>query len=136
VATKRKTSSNRIPPFVPLTWKMLNHLAYKKLPASAAKALPYFIGKIQYIRFHDPERYTSVFPFPFSEGVRLGFSRATFSKVIRDLVAYGWIDPVQKGGLNGFGLGRNRFRLSTRWEQYGTQWFEPVDWKGYVQGKV
>jgi len=124
--------SNKLPPFVPLTWDMLNHKAYKDLPASAAKALPYFLGKIQGIPFKDPARYHKEFYLPFSEASRLGFSRATFSKIISVLVRFGWIDPVHKGGLRGTGLGRNTFRLSTRWEAYGKHSFQAFEWREFL----
>jgi hypothetical protein len=40
-------TKNHLPPFVPLTWDLLNHAAYRDLKPSAAKALPYFLGKYQ-----------------------------------------------------------------------------------------
>jgi len=52
----------KLPPFVPLTWKMLNSSAYKKLKQSSAKALPYFLGKVKLPLF-DPQRYSSPFFF-------------------------------------------------------------------------
>ena len=33
--------------FVPMTWDMLNSTAYKALPASSAKVLPFFLGKVK-----------------------------------------------------------------------------------------
>jgi hypothetical protein len=129
---KWKSTTNKLPPFVALTWQMLNHKAYQDLPASAAKALPYFLGKVQGIPFKDPARYHKEFYFPFSEAGRLGFPRATFSTILSALISYGWIDPVHKGGLKGTGLGRNTFRLSNRWEAYPKPSFLSLDWKGFM----
>ena len=128
---KKKKLKNRLPPFVALTWEMLNSLAYKKVPPSAAKALPFFLGKVKLL-FHDPQRYLVDFTFSYTEGEMLGFALATFSKIIQDLVCYGFIDPVDKGGLRGDGKSFNRFRLSGRWEAYGTDKFVRVEWRCFL----
>ena len=128
---RRRKGKNGLPPFVPLTWDMLNGLAYKNLPASAAKGLPYFLGKVKR-RYDDPERYSDVFHFPYSEGKRLGFALATFSKVIQDLVRFGFVDPVDKGGLRSDCKSYNLFRLSRRWEAYPTSHFEPLEWRCFI----
>jgi hypothetical protein len=117
MASKRK--DNRLPPFVALTWQLLNSIAYKKLPPSAAKALPYFLGKIKYT-FRDPEKYSTEFTFSYPEGLRLGFAHSTFAKIIRDLEAFGFIDWVVQGGMRGKGKGYNRFKLTQRWEHYNS----------------
>jgi hypothetical protein len=89
---------NSLPPFVALLWEMLNSWAYKELNSSAAKALLYFLGKFKGV-YSDPQRYKLAFPFSYSEAERLGFASSTFSRVIRELVRKGFIDPVDKGGL-------------------------------------
>ena len=93
-----KKKRNKVTSFSALPWEMLNSPAYIQLPHSAAKALPYFIGKVK-TRLDDPERYRTEFSFSYREGKRYGFASATFSKVIQALVAYGLIDPIDKGGL-------------------------------------
>jgi hypothetical protein len=115
MANRRK--GERLPPFVAITWQLLNSMAYKKLPSSAAKALPYFLGKIK-CTFRDPERYATEFTFSYPEGLRLGFSHSTFAKIIRDLETFGFIDWIVQGGMRGKGKGYNRFKLSDRWEHY------------------
>jgi hypothetical protein len=111
--------------FVALTWELLNSAAYRELPYSGAKALPYFLGKV---RGHGPERYDTEITFSYTEGQRYGFARATFSKAIQNLVRMGFIDPIDKGGLCSDGKSYNIFKLSRRWEKYGTDAFQPVDW--------
>jgi len=130
--TRKKYS--RLPPFVPMIWDMLNHKAYKDLPASSAKALPYFFGKMK-CGYHDPERYTSHFSLSYPEANALGFAYGTFSDVIKNLVSFGFIDPVAKGGLRGNGKSYNLFSLSRRWEKYGTQEFQEMDWKQFHEKK-
>jgi hypothetical protein len=124
----RKKIRNKLPPFVALTWEMLNSEAYKALSHSAAKALPYFLGKVK-LPDRDPHRYISVFSFSYTEGKRFGFATSTFHKVIQELVGKGVIDPVDKGGLRSNGKSYNLFRLSERWRRYGTNEFESRDWK-------
>lgn len=124
----KKTVGNRLPPFVPMTWELLNSKAYKALTPSAAKSLPYFIGKVK-VPFNDPDKYTSQFCFTYSEAEAHGTANATHNAVIRDLIAKGFIDPISKGGLRWCGLTSSRFKLSTRWEEYGTSLFKEVeDW--------
>ena len=127
---KRQKNGARIPPFVPLLWELLNSLAYKSLPTSASKALPYFLGKVK-LSPRDPERYEQAFEFSYREGRQVGFALATFSKVIQDLVKYGFIDPVDKGGLRGDCKSSNKFKLSKRWETFDSEKFQKVDWKSF-----
>lgn len=127
----KKKKGNRLPPFVPLPWQMLNSKAFIELPPSACKALPYFLGKVK-IKFQDVQRYTSEFSFSYKEGNRLGFSPATFSKVIQDLVHFGFIDPIDKGGLRGDCKSNNLFKLSRRWETFGSDKFEWLEWKTFL----
>ena len=129
--SRGRKNGNRLPPFVPLIWEILNSRAYKDLPPSTAKALPYFLGKYKG-GYNDPQRYLGEFSFSYSEGKRLGFSTATFSKVIQALVGFGFIDPVDKGGLRGDCKSYNLFRLSKRWEAYGTTNFAQLDWRCFI----
>jgi hypothetical protein len=63
----------------------------------------------------------------------VGLARnSTFSKVIKDLTRFSFIDPVDRGGLRGFRKGYNRFKLSCRWESYGTAEFWEMDWETFV----
>lgn len=112
-----------------LFWKLLNSPAYIALPASAAKALPYFLGKVKGDPFRDPTRYDIEFSFSYGEAQRLGFSTATFHRVICQLVFHGFIDPIDKGGLRGVGGSYSVFKLSERWKDYGNPGFEKVQWK-------
>jgi len=127
----KKGTKYKHPPFVAITWDMLNSKAYEEVTYSAAKALPYFLGKCKR-HFYDPQRYRLEFSFPYSEGERYGFSPSTFSKVIQELVRRGFIDPVDKGGLKSDGKSCNLFRLSNRWLKYGTKDFESTEWRCFL----
>lgn len=121
---------NKLPPFVAMTWNMLNSQAYRDLHPSSAKVLPFFIGKIKEFGFNDPARLEASFEFTYSEASRrLGFGRSTFYAIIKDLMRKGFIDPVKKGGLRSFGNTSSKFKLSKRWEHYGTGFFREVTWE-------
>lgn len=134
IRSRRSTSNNKLPPFVPLTWELLNSKAYRELPPSAAKALPYFKGKVK-VPFRDIARYTTPFQFPYSEALRLGFARATFSEIIRNLVHYGFVDPHTRGALKGYGYAGSKFHLSLRWKAYGTKEFVSIEWLEFFPAK-
>lgn len=123
-----KQRGNRLAPFVPLVWSVLNHAAYKQLPPSAAKALPYFLGKVK-VNGNDPERYSTIFDFSYTEAEAYGFARGSFGKIVKDLMDHGFIDPIAKGGLRGLGKSSSKFCLSRRWEKYSTEEFQSKTWK-------
>lgn len=124
----RKESS--IDTFVALPWALLNSKAFKDMTSSAGKALPYFRGKIK-LPFNDLNYHRIDFSLSYKEAISLGFSRGTFSKIIPELVGKGFIDPVEKGGLRGFGKTTSLFKLSERWKNYGTTEFKKIDWKTF-----
>ncbi len=128
---KRRRKGGKYPPFVALFWEVLNSRAYKELPPSSAKALPYFLGKVK-CGYHDPQRYLEVFSFPYAEGERLGFAPATFFVIIQALVRFGFVDPVDKGGLRSDCKSYSLFKLSRRWEAYATSNFESLEWKCFI----
>jgi len=133
---KRRTKlKNRLPPFVPIVWDILNSKAYIELPPSASKMLPYFLGKVQRIPYNDVGRYETTFSLTYSEAARLGFGRTTFSNIIKSLMLFGFIDPVKKGGLRSFGNTKNIFKLSKRWQQYGTAAFTAIKWECFYREK-
>jgi hypothetical protein len=130
----RKSKKNKLPPFVPITWDMLNSRAYRDLSPSAGKALPLFLGKVK-VPHNSPQRYHTSFHFPYGEAKRFGFAKRTFWRVIMDLMNKGFLDPVGKGGLKSLGKGYNTFKLSPRWTRYGEPNFEVVDWRTFHQDK-
>lgn len=125
----RQGKKNTLPPFVPMTWEMLNSKAYKQLPPSSAKILPYFIGKIQKVEYKNPQRYKITFTFTGGEAKSLGFGKSTFSNAIKALMLYGFIEPIKKGGLRGCGHTASLFTLSERWKAFGSQNFREVKWE-------
>jgi hypothetical protein len=117
--------------FVPMTWDMLNSQAYKALPASSAKVLPFFLGKIKDAWSpNDPVRYNTDFPFTYAEAKRLGFGKSTFRKMVRDLMKHGFINLTYHGHYKTAGpQASTLFRLSKRWQQYPSALFDEGDWR-------
>lgn len=125
----RRRQKNRLPPFVPMLWDMLNHKAYHDLAPSAAKALPYFLGKI---KRNGPDRYEEEFSFSYREAKKYGFASSTWSKVIQEVVKHGFVDPIDRGGLRGEGRSCSKYSLSTRWKEYGTEKFREINWRCFL----
>jgi hypothetical protein len=124
----KKYNYYKLPPFVAMTRELLNSKAYINLPPSAAKILPRFLDKVR-CGYNDPARYQTTFVFPYSEATRLGFGKTTFYNILKDLMQYGFIDPVRKGGLRSYGLTKNIFKLSKRWERYEYADFHEIKWE-------
>ena len=125
---KRQDKRSKQAPFVSTPWTVLNSKAYINLPPSAAKALPYFFGRPK-VSFADRQYLQTTFSFSYKEAEKLGFAPATWSKVLQDLVAFGFIEPTKKGGLRGNGKVCAVFHLSDRWKCYGQRDFVLVDFK-------
>jgi hypothetical protein len=107
--------SYRLPPFVALTWELLNSTAYKELNFASAKILPYFLGKPK-LRMDDLNYYDSIFQFSYGEAGKLGFARETFSRCIRDLSRIGFVEKVASGGLRGDSKSYSKYRPSPKWK--------------------
>lgn len=116
-AKRAKDKPRKANPFVLYEWEVLNSGAYAKLTGSAAKALPIFIGK-------GNKAQGKRFEFSYGEARRLGLSDSTFTRVLNELVAVGFIDQVGYGGLKGFCKTNSLFVLSSRWQEYGTKAFQ------------
>lgn len=122
---------------VQVPWDMLNKPAYQDLSPSAAKALPYFLGKVKFGRksgmeYASASYYSFQFNFSYAEARKYGFATATFNKVIRDLVEKGFLDCVYRGGMRGLGLSFTWFTLSPRWLNYGKPDFQIVRFNAFV----
>jgi len=131
----RKKTSYKIKNFLALRKELLLSKAYIELPPTARAMLPYFLWKIK-IPFSHPDYCFTDFTFTFSEAEKYGCSKRTFSRVIEDVMKHGFIDPVRKGGRNGGRDTASIFRLSKRWEKYGTSEFESISWKQFGEDQI
>jgi hypothetical protein len=124
----------RMPGFVALPWDVLNSPAFLEMTHAARAALPYWLGKPK-APFNKPEYYSTEFSFSYPEAARYGFASETHRKVITQVVKHGFVDPIAKGGLKGFGNSCSKFRLSGRWAAYGTKEFQIISWKEFGANK-
>jgi hypothetical protein len=115
---KNRQVKNRLAPFVPIFHDELESTAYRELPASAAKLLPYFKRVCVKATRGAPDTST-LFGFTYTEAVKYGFARKTFAESIKALKLHGFIDIVSVGGLRGAGHTNSQYRLSNRWVTFG-----------------
>lgn len=123
---RQSRNKPKSPPFVMMPWDLLNSAAFIALSPSAAKALPYFIGKQGKAYKREKEDFRGVFEFSYLEAKRLGFATRTFSRIIVELIEKGFVDMAGYGGLRGFCKSFNKFELSERWHNFGKPDFEIV----------
>lgn len=105
-------------PFVPILYDELESTAYRELPPSAAKLLPYFKRICTKVTRGAPDE-TTLFGFTFSEAKKYGFPVNTFGRAVKALVLHGFIDIVEVGGLRGAGHSCSKYKLSKRWVTFG-----------------
>jgi len=109
-------NKNRLPPFAAILNDEMLSPAYLELKPSAAKAYPHF-KRIAGMRLKKTGDNT--FDFTYSEAERLGFARRTFSEVINELNAKGFINIVEQGGMRGSRRSNSKYQMSERWRDYG-----------------
>lgn len=125
----------KCPGFVAMPWEVLNSHAYFSLTFSAKAVLPFFLGKPKRF-FNEKEYLTCEFSFSYQEAEKLGFSKATHSRNIQNLIEVGFIDPISKGGLRGTTKASSIFKLSLRYKEYGASGFKKVSWKSFIEDKT
>ncbi len=133
--SKKTSTYAKRHPFALVPWEVLNSKAFQKIPPTAGKLLPVFLGK-PHLAPQEPGYYRTEFEFSYSEAERLGVSRSTFKIVLRELTNFGFIDPVILGGLRGCRHSASRFRLSDRWKKYDTPMFRDVDVQALEQERI
>jgi len=117
------------PPFVFLPWLVLNSMAYRDLSPSAAKLLPFLLGKAR-VEWRDPDRLRIEFEYSITEAQRNGgLARATAQRAIHALHKHGFLEVVRRGKAFEDLRVSSKFKLSARWERYGTPDFKVITWK-------
>lgn len=122
-------------PFALVPWEVLNSVAFQKIPPTAGKLLPIFLGK-PHLAPDASDYYRKEFEFTYSEAERLGVSRSTFKAALRDLINFGFIDPVIFGGLRGRHDVASRFKLSDRWKKFDTDAMKKIDVAALEQERI
>lgn len=133
---KKRKDRNKIPDhFVALTYELLDSKAFKELNGAALKALILFLKKVH--TYNPIDRYQSQFTFTYPEAAKRGLAHSSFSRALKELIEIGFIECVSRGGMRFEGNSCSQYRLSKRWEKYGTPEFEKR-WPGHserVHGK-
>lgn len=114
--------------FVMITYELIDSEAYKALPPSAGKLLPYCLRKVKE-PYGSPKSYSTNFDFSYTEAAAKGFASDTFSRSLHALIEKGFINLIKKGGLRGYQKSNSIYRLSDRWRKYDTPDFEQQDYK-------
>ena len=96
--------------FVMMTREILYSKAYQELSQSAKLAYIYFA-----IDQKSKEDKKVILTYGQAKEHGVCRSPSTFSKVKKELVRYGFLDPLKRGGLNEHSV----FELSGRWINYG-----------------
>ena len=127
----RHNRSASLPPFLPLALDVIESVAFRALPPSAAKGFIFFLRKPikERIFYRDSRFYTWQFEFSYTEAESYGFARATWNRVLRELLAHGFIDLVSKGDLKSRRPSSSKFVLSERWRNFGTSYFDQGGWQ-------
>ena len=118
MSKSRHSQKERLSPFVPIFHDELESTAYRTLSANAAKLLPYF-KRICVKATRGKPNETTLFGFTYTEAVKYGFARSTFSRAVKDLQKHGFIDIAEVGGLRGAGHSCSQYKLSRRWVTFG-----------------
>ena len=106
--------------FVPLGRPLLKSLAFTSLSSSAKIAYPYFL----YDKKNDHQDEV-VLTFSQAKNFKVCQSQSTFTKIKRELVQYGLLDPLDGGGLNAPAI----FKISNRWNRYGDEDFKELKYQ-------
>jgi len=114
----RHSQKERLPPFVPILNDELESTAFRTLTANSAKLLLYF-KRICIKATKGKPDYITIFGFTYTEAVKYGFARRTFSRAVQELQKHGFIDIAEVGGLRGAGHSCSRYKLSGRWVTFG-----------------
>jgi hypothetical protein len=116
---RQKANKVRLPPFTPLLNEELVSVAYLALTGSAAKCLMHFKHIHGVCKFKADEDANILFDYTYAEAKKYGFGKSTFSRIIDELVAKGFLNVITQGGLRGRGMSNTKFQMSERWRDYG-----------------
>ena len=115
-----KNRKNKLGSFVPLQRPLLRSLAFLSLSNTAKIAYTYFLYDKK--SSHQDE---VVLTFSQAKNFKVCQSQSTFTKIKRELVKHGFLDPLDPGGLNAPAI----FKVSYRWNRYGYEDFKELQYK-------
>jgi hypothetical protein len=107
--------------FVPITFEMINSKAYKKLSGSALKTLVLCMRKVK--THHPIDRFKFHFALTYPEARKQGLCDTSFCRGLKLLQQIGFIDFILPGGMRFQKKASSVYRLSQRWEKFGSPEF-------------
>ena len=115
-----KNRKNILGSFVPLGRPLLSSLAFTSLCSSAKIAYAYFL-------YDKKNAHEDKVILTFSQAKKFNIcrSQSTFTKIKKELVKHGFLDPFDGGGLNAPAI----FKVSNRWNRYGNEDFKELKYK-------
>jgi hypothetical protein len=123
--------------YTPLSHPMQDSLAWKELDPAASKIYLDFARQVPFeYANYDPARYKYHVALSRNElREKYGFSKTSIGEYLKHLVALGFLDPAEQGGLQGTKKKKNQFFLSRRWEKYGMPDFVEIPYWPAEPGK-
>ena len=121
-----KNRKNKLGSFVPLGRPLLSSLAFTSLCSSAKIAYAYFL-------YDKKNAHEDKVILTFSQAKKFNVcrSQSTFTKIKKELVKHGFLDPLDGGGLNAPAI----FKVSNRWNRYGNEDFKELKYKAGFSSK-
>ena len=115
-----KNRKNKLGSFVALGRPLLRSLAFTSLCSSAKIAYAYFL----YDKKNDHQDQV-ILTFSQAKKFNVCRSQSTFTKIKKELVKHGFLDPLDGGGLNAPAI----FKISNRWNRYDNKDFKELKYK-------
>ena len=115
-----KNRKNKLGSFVALGRPLLSSLAFTSLCSSAKIAYAYFL-------YDKKNNHQDQVILTFSQAKKFNVcrSQSTFTKIKKELVKHGFLDPLDGGGLNAPAI----FKVSNRWNRYGNEDFKELKYQ-------
>ncbi len=118
---KKKKSNKIVGGFVPITYEIIDSLSFKELTGAAMHALILCMRKVKTNNPHD--RFSYEFTLTYREAKKSGLHASAFDRGIKRLHELGFVDIVHRGGMRYQGKACTKYRLSQRYQRYGTPEF-------------
>ena len=115
-----KNRKNKLGSFVALGRPLLSSSAFTSLCSSAKIAYAYFL-------YDKKNAHEDKVILTFSQAKKFNVcrSQSTFTKIKKELVKHGFLDPLDGGGLNAPAI----FKVSNRWNRYGNEDFKELKYQ-------
>jgi hypothetical protein len=110
--------------FVPISYEMLEHRAFKKLSGAAIRVFMHCMKKTNR---KDVDRHSVIFSLSYPElKAKTGMLNSTVRRAFKQLHTLGFIDYYAPGGLRKDGKAAKTYQLSRRWKNWPEPHFEHV----------